>query len=653
MRILHLLSQTELTGAEVYAQTLIESQVRDGHQVFAISDRMHVPLPISWQSLPLSTSRFAQQLKNIKALRQYLKANQIEVIHCHSRGAVRHAQWARARLPIAQVTTLHGRQHFSWSKRLMNIYGEILIAICENVKAAMVSDFRIPESPIRIIRNPIAPHSSCTAIQSTIAPDLNSASISQSANVLIPKSVSAAQPTLYSLTPSTAPNGGRAPRIALIGRSSGPKGKRFEQIALGCFEKWLGERPDLQITIIAPSPERFSSEFHRFIQQCAEKHPGAVQVQGHISNLRARLSEFDLVLGSGRVAMECLMNQTALLAIGEFNSHGILRPARLCEALMSNFGDIGAKETELPLRLDEISKEVSEFLQGQRPTASELEILRQRSEMEFSARLIHDEILESYRAAIFKRHVPRWIPVLMYHKIPDQTITSRHRIFVTKEKFQQHLRFFQRRHFHSLTFQDLMQFWTGKRDYREFPKKPLILTFDDGYKDNLINAQNLLKESGYRAVIFLLANHSIIENTWDADTGEAPSELMALTEKLKLDPQVWEIGSHGFNHLHLTQAKDPEIRLELQESKLSLRRDLQQPVYSFAYPFGSTNAHIAALAREAGYKFAVNTDQGGLHLADDPHSIFRVNIFPEDGTFELWKKTSSWYRRYFFRKRGR
>jgi peptidoglycan/xylan/chitin deacetylase (PgdA/CDA1 family) len=632
MRILHLLSQTELTGAEVYAQTLIESQVRDGHQVFTISDRMHVPLPIPWLSLPLSTSRFFQRLKNIKALRQFLKANRIDVIHCHSRGAVRHAHWARIGLLIAQVTTLHGRQHFSWSKRFMNIYGEILIAICENVKAAMVSDFHIPESPIRIIRNPIAP-------SSALAPNSVPASASPSTS-----SAGAASPP-----PVNAP----IPRIALIGRSSGPKGQRFEQIAVGCFEKWLREKPDLQITIIAPSPEKFSSPFHTFIQELEKKHPGSVHVQGHISNLRARLSEFDLVLGSGRVAMECLLNQTSLLAIGEFDSHGILTPARLCEALMSNFGDIGSQETERPLRLDEISREVSEFLQGQRPTASELEILRQRAEMEFSARLIHDDILESYRAAIFKRHVPQWIPVLMYHKIPDQTLASRHRIFVTKEKFQQHLRFFQSRHFHSLTFQDLMQFWTGKRDYSEFPKKPLILTFDDGYRDNLINAQSLLKQSGYRAVIFLLANHSIIENTWDADTGETPSELMTLPEKLKLDSQVWEIGSHGFNHLHLTKARDPEIRLELQESKLSLKRDLQQPVYSFAYPFGSTNAHIASLAREAGYKFAVNTDQGGLHLADDPHSIFRVNIFPEDGPFELWKKTSPWYRRYFYRKRGR
>ncbi len=619
MRILHLLSQTELTGAEVYAQTLIEQQVRDGHQVFVISDRMHVPLPITPKSLPISSSRFFTRLQSIQEIRRFLKTHQIEVIHCHSRGAVRHAHWARLGLKVAQVTTIHGRQHFSWSKRLMNIYGDILIAICENAKLAMARDFHMNQSPIRIIRNPIAPFSATPARSFAQTPQALSTSL----------------------------------KIALIGRSSGPKGRRFESISEHCFEKWLKQKPDLKITIIAPKPEVFSSSFHERVKNLNLKYPGAIEVKGHVENLRTHLSDFDLVLASGRIAMECLFAKTPVFAIGEFDSHGILTPETLPESLESNFGDIGSGVVEEILDLPKITDQVSSFLSGARPSSEDLEKLRHKAEIEFSSRLVHDAVMEAYRAAIFKRHVPHWIPALMYHKIPDTQIQTQHRIFVTKDRFQKHLDFFKARGFQSLTFQDLTQFWTGKKPYDEFPKKPLLLTFDDGYKDNLVNAQKILKDSGFRAVIFLLANHSIIENTWDSATGEAPAELMSLEEKMQLNPQVWEIGSHGLNHLHLPEVSEAEARREMEESKSTLKRDLQQPVYSFAYPFGSTNAHIAELAREAGYKFAVNTDQGGLHLADQPHSIFRVNVFPEDGNFELWKKTSSWYRRYFFRKRGR
>jgi hypothetical protein len=54
-----------------------------------------------------------------------------------------------------------------------------------------------------------------------------------------------------------------------------------------------------------------------------------------------------------------------------------------------------------------------------------------------------------------------------------------------------------------------------------------------------------------------------------------------------------------------------------------------------------------------GYDFAVNTDSGGLHHEENPYAIFRINIFPEDGPAQLRKKTSSWYRKYFYLKRGR
>jgi peptidoglycan/xylan/chitin deacetylase (PgdA/CDA1 family) len=617
MRILHLLSQTQLTGAEVYTQTLVDLQNRAGHQVFVISDKIHVKLPIPFTSLGLSTSRFSDRMKNIWQLRAYLKKNQIEVIHCHSRGAVRHAFWARLGLPVAMVTTLHGRQHFSWSKRWLNIYGEILIAICENVKAAMIHDFKMPGSHIRVLRNPIS--------------------------------------TKLLETPKPPP--AKSISIALIGRSSGPKGQRFEKIALYSFEKWLKSDPELKIelSIIAPHPENFSAELRQHLKVLMENFPNQIFLRGAIANLIHELPRFDLVLASGRIAMECLFLQIPVLAIGEYTSHGLINSMNWASALASNFGDIGAETLEKPLDLNSIHEEVLSFIQNprSRPSPETLKTLQDLAVQEFAADGIFDKITEAYRAAIFKRYVPSWIPILMYHKVPTRALASRHRIFVTTERFRRHLNFFKKRGFTTLTFQDLNQFWSGKRNLKEFPRKPLILTFDDGYRDNLNNAQPLLEEFHFRAVIFLLANHSILENTWDVSTGEKPEALMDLQEKMQLDPKVWEVGSHGFNHLHLPELSQDLALREMLESKRTLQLDLKQPIYSFAYPFGSTNEQLPKLAVEAGYKFAVNTDQGGLHLADQPLSLFRVNVFPEDGPFELWKKTSPWYRKYFYRKRGR
>jgi peptidoglycan/xylan/chitin deacetylase (PgdA/CDA1 family) len=614
MRILHLLSQTELTGAEVYAQQLIEDQVRDGHHVLVVSDRIHVKLPVAWQSLPLSTSKILQKQKNIRRLKQLLQSEKIDLIHCHSRAAVRHGARARSGLPVALVTTLHGRQHFSWSKRLFNIYGEIQIANCENVRDAFVRDFGWPASPIRILRNPLQIENPPLRIQKA----------------------------------------GSGFHLGLLGRSSGPKGRRFEEIARGCFEPWLRQSSDFRISVVAPRPENFSQDFHSLILDLQKRFQNRVQILGEISNLCQHLPEFDLTICSGRIAMESLLSQVPTLALGEYCSHGLVRRDNFDSTLASNFGDIGALELEAPLHLNDLFSQVQDLASGKLEIpASELQTLSTLISENFDRARISKQILEAYRAAIFKRRVPRWTPILMYHKVPEQELQSRHRIFVTRANFEKHLRFFARRGFQTLLFSDLEKFWTGEKPFSEFPAKPLILTFDDGYRDNLIHAEPLLKAHGFRAVIYLLGNHRILQNTWDTQTGEPAAELMSLQEKKQLDPAVWEIGSHGFDHVHLTQVSEEEAFSEMQKSRLQLEKDFQRPILSFAYPFGSTSPRLQLLAARAGYKFAVNTDQGGLHLADDRMALFRVNIFPEDGPWQLWKKTSAWYRRSFYRKRGR
>ena len=99
---------------------------------------------------------------------------------------------------------------------------------------------------------------------------------------------------------------------------------------------------------------------------------------------------------------------------------------------------------------------------------------------------------------------------------------------------------------------------------------------------------------------------------------------------------------------------NPESALsELVESKKSLEKEFHELVNVFAFTYGITTPSAAALAQAAGYDYAVNTDTGGKLLEEDPYSIFRVSIFPDENKWSLFKKTSTWYRKYYFLKRGR
>jgi hypothetical protein len=66
-----------------------------------------------------------------------------------------------------------------------------------------------------------------------------------------------------------------------------------------------------------------------------------------------------------------------------------------------------------------------------------------------------------------------------------------------------------------------------------------------------------------------------------------------------------------------------------------------------------TRPEGAEMVQRAGYEYALNTDTGGMLMEEDPYSIFRVNIFPNETTSSLSKKTSKWYRRYYKFKRNK
>jgi peptidoglycan/xylan/chitin deacetylase (PgdA/CDA1 family) len=233
--------------------------------------------------------------------------------------------------------------------------------------------------------------------------------------------------------------------------------------------------------------------------------------------------------------------------------------------------------------------------------------------------------------------------------IPDTALPTKHKIFVPKTTFETQLRTLQRLKFTALTFNDLLDFFELKKSYSQFPKKPVLLTFDDGYKDNLTNALPLLAKYKFRAQLFLLSKPET-HNWWDQHDGPTFA-LMNYEERQQLAKQkIFEIGSHSHHHVKLTEIPEENVLQDLTFSKQLLEKEFNTNVCAVAYPFGVTNKTVQNLAKKAGYSFGVNTSTGELLLSDDLFNIFRVNIFPEDGIFALWKKTSSWYRKRFFKK---
>ena len=205
------------------------------------------------------------------------------------------------------------------------------------------------------------------------------------------------------------------------------------------------------------------------------------------------------------------------------------------------------------------------------------------------------------------------ILVLNYHQIQNKSTS----LSIPLADFDAQMRYLSSQGYISITPEEL---YSGLSGELELPKKPVLITFDDGYADNYTNAFPILKYYGMRATIFIIpAFVGVYQNylTWD--------------EILEMQDAGISFESHTMHHYKLEELPDDEIRSELLNSKLALEEHLGQPVEFLAYPTGTYNLHIAGIAKEVGYKGAFTIKYGNVDMGSNFFALERVPIFNTAG----------------------
>jgi peptidoglycan/xylan/chitin deacetylase (PgdA/CDA1 family) len=156
---------------------------------------------------------------------------------------------------------------------------------------------------------------------------------------------------------------------------------------------------------------------------------------------------------------------------------------------------------------------------------------------------------------------------------------------------------------------------------RPLPQKPILITFDDGYRDNLTNAAPVLARLGMPATAYVISGR--ISN---GDPSFLTWRQLAMLERRGV-----EIGSHTVSHRELTSLSDNEALAELVRSRRALERRLGHRVPWLAYPIGAYDSRIERLARRAGYVLAVTTEWGTRQSAQRPLALPRLRILDSTG----------------------
>ena len=205
------------------------------------------------------------------------------------------------------------------------------------------------------------------------------------------------------------------------------------------------------------------------------------------------------------------------------------------------------------------------------------------------------------------------ILVLNYHQIQNKSTS----LSIPLADFDAQMNYLSSHGYVSITPDEL---YSGLNGELELPKKPVLITFDDGYADNYTNAFPILKYYGMRATIFVIpAFVGVYSNylTWDEIREMADNGIT--------------IESHTMHHYKLEELPDDAIRSELLNSKQILEENLGYEVNFLAYPTGTYNLHIAGIAKEVGYKGAFTIKYGNVDLGSNFYALERVPIFNSAG----------------------
>jgi len=216
------------------------------------------------------------------------------------------------------------------------------------------------------------------------------------------------------------------------------------------------------------------------------------------------------------------------------------------------------------------------------------------------------------------------INVLMYHQVGKfKNITTHKATYCDVGRFRSQLGLMKMYGYKSVTLYDIYLYLSGKK---EIPEKSVVLTFDDGYENFYEYAFPALQEYGFSAIVYLVAGKIGDKADWLEKDGHFPAKLMNVQQIRELKKYGILFGSHGYDHLRLTQQEYYVAKNDIEKSKKVLEDLLGEEVKHFCYPYGDHNIEIMKITQDAGYLTGVTCERSSITQDIDPFAIPRKAV---------------------------
>jgi peptidoglycan/xylan/chitin deacetylase (PgdA/CDA1 family) len=202
------------------------------------------------------------------------------------------------------------------------------------------------------------------------------------------------------------------------------------------------------------------------------------------------------------------------------------------------------------------------------------------------------------------------VPILEYHVLGSPPEGAPYpELYVGRTDFAKQMDWLEKQGYEAVTLEQVQEAWYGKGT---LPPKPVVISFDDGYRPQFTFALPTLRKHGWAGVLNLKAEGS--------ELYESNVEAMIAAG--------WELAAHTINHLDLTELGAEELEEEVAGSRRILQETFKVPVKNFCYPAGQFDETVIEAVEAAGYTGAT-TEISGFAEKGKPFELARLEILRE------------------------
>jgi peptidoglycan/xylan/chitin deacetylase (PgdA/CDA1 family) len=208
------------------------------------------------------------------------------------------------------------------------------------------------------------------------------------------------------------------------------------------------------------------------------------------------------------------------------------------------------------------------------------------------------------------------VPILEYHVLgAPPTDAPYPELYVTRPDFHRQMNWLDEHGYQAVTLEAVEAAWY---EGGTLPGRPVVISFDDGYRPQFTYALPELRKHGWPGVLNLKAEGSdLYESNVKAMIGAG-----------------WELASHTIDHSDLTTLDAASLKRETAGARQILRREYGVPVKDFCYPAGQFDTNVIAAVEAAGYVTAT-TEIPGDASPESPYELARFEILGSSGVAGL------------------